>query len=510
MHKIKELIRLKDAGLNNRAIAASCSVSASTVSEVLNRAKEIGVTWAKAQPLDEEELEQVLFSERQQVKGSKKELDLEYLYRELRRKDVTLQLLWAEYIKDNPQGYKYSYFCEIYQKWRGTLEVSMRQHYRAGEKTMVDFAGKTVPITDPVDGSIWQAHVFVAILAATNFTFALATRDETLESWISGQIHAFEYFGGVTEQLIPDNPKAVVHKACRYEPEINRTYHEMATHYGIAVIPTRPRKPKDKAKVEKAVQLVEYWIMARLRKRTFFSLEELNRAILELLVEMNNKPFQILEGSRRSMFEDLEKPLLKPLPAQRYEFARWKSAKVNIDYHVEAEKNFYSVPYQLVKEQVDVRLTAGAVEILHKGKRVASHERLRGKGRFITLPEHMPKAHQKHLQWTPSRILRWASESGPQTGALVHAIMDSKPHPEQGYRACIGLIRLGERYTVKRLEAACARALIFNTLSYSSVNSILKKGLDQLPRVETLTAAPICHQNVRGSEYYLTEGQNLC
>lgn len=510
MRKIKEFIRLKDAGLSNRDIAASCSVSASTVSEVLNRAKEIGVTWAKAQPLDEEELEQVLFSERQQVKGSKKDLDLEYLYRELRRKDVTLQLLWAEYIKDNPQGYKYSYFCEIYQKWRGTLEVSMRQHYRAGEKTMVDFAGKTVPITDPVDGSIWQAHIFVAILAATNFTFALATRDETLESWILGQIHAFEYFGGVTEQLIPDNPKAVVHKACRYEPEINRTYHEMATHYGVAVIPTRPKKPKDKAKAEKAVQLVEYWILARLRKRTFFSLEELNRAILELLVEMNNRPFQVLEGSRRSMFEDLEKPLLKPLPAQRYEFARWKSAKVNIDYHVEAEKNFYSVPYQLVKEQVDVRLTAGAVEILHKGKRVASHECLRGKGRFTTLPEHMPKAHQKHLQWTPSRILRWASESGPQTGALVQAIMDSKPHPEQGYRACIGLIRLGERYTVKRLEAACARALIFNTLSYSSVNSILKKGLDQLPRVETLTAAPICHQNVRGSKYYLAEGQNLC
>jgi len=225
---------------------------------------------------------------------------------------------------------------------------------------------------------------------------------------------------------------------------------------------------------------------------------------------MNNKPFQVLEGCRRSMFEDLEKPFLKPLPAQRYEFARWKSAKVNIDYHVEAEKNFYSVPYQLVKEQVDVRLTAGAVEILHKGKRVASHERLRGKGRFTTLPEHMPKAHQKHLQWTPSRILRWASESGLQTEALVQAIMDSKPHPEQGYRACIGLIRLGERYTVKRLEAACARALIFNTLSYSSVNSILKKGLDQLPRVETLTAAPICHQNVRGSEYYLTEGQSLC
>lgn len=511
MHKLKEIIRLKDAGLSNRQIAGSCSVSPSTVSEVISRAKEMQLTWITSENMDEDELERKLYPERNQLKGAMPEPDVEYIYRELRRKGVTLALLWEEYKKAHPNGYQYSYFCEIYQRWRGTLDVCMRRHHKAGEKTMVDYAGQTVPITDPVTGRIWQAHVFVAVLAATNYTFAMATWDESLESWITGHIYAFEFFGGLTELLIPDNPKACVNKACRYEPELNRTYLELAKHYGIAVIPTRPRKPRDEAKVEKAVQLVENWILARLRNRTFFSLEELNQAIAKLLIELNNKPFQKLEGSRRSLFESLEKPLLKPLPEYRYEFARWKKARVNIDYHVEAEKNYYSVPYRLVKEQVEVRLTASVVEIMHKGNRIASHQRLVGKGKFSTLNEHRPKEHRKYLEWTPSRIIRWAGETGPQTAALVQAIIDHKPHPEQGYRACLGLIRLGQRYSKERLEDACSRAMLFNTISYRSVKSILEKGLDRWAQKDEASAPkPIQHHNLRGSQYFDEKGQQLC
>jgi transposase len=455
-------------------------------------------------------LEKKLFPEKNQSKGSHPGPDWEYIHRELRRKGVTLRLLWEEYKQAHPDGYQYSYFCELYQKWRGVLDVCLRQHHKAGEKTIVDFAGQTIPITEPVTGYVWQAHIFVAVLAASNYTFAMATRDESLESWITGHIYAFEFFGGLTELLVPDNLKAGVTKPCRYEPDLNCTYLDLARHYGIAVVPARPRKPRDKAKGEKAVQLVENWILARLRNRTFFNLEELNRAIANLLIELNNKPFQKLEGSRRSLFETLEKPLLKPLPVQRYEFARWKKATVNIDYHVEVEKNYYSVPYQLVKEQVEVRLTASVVEIFHRGKRVAGHERLIGKGKFSTLHQHRPKSHQKYLEWSPSRIVHWARETGPQTAALVQAIIDDKPHPEQGYRACLGLIRLGERYSKERLEAACARALLFNTLSYHSVKSILEKGLDRLPQEEALSAEPVRHYNLRGSQYYDGKGEPLC
>lgn len=384
MRKIKEIIRLKNAGLSNRQIAGSCVVSPSTVSGVLHRVNELKITLAHAEGLSDEQLGGKLFPEKNQVKGAAPGPDFEYIHRELRRKSVTLQILWEEYKQTYPNGYQYSYFCELYQKWRGKLDVCMRQHHKVGEKTMVDFAGQTVPITDPLSGHIWQAHIFVSVLSATNYTFALGTPDECLESWIMAHVHAFEFYGGVTELLVPDNPKACVTKPCRYEPDLNRTYLDLAKHYGIAVIPARIKKPRDKAKVETAVQIVERWILARLRNRTFFSLEELNQAIAKLLVELNNKPFQKLEGCRLSMFEALEKPLLRTLPAQRFEFARWKRAMVNIDYHVEAEKNFYSVPYRLVKEQVDVRMTASTVEIFHRGKRVASHPRLLGKGKFNT------------------------------------------------------------------------------------------------------------------------------
>lgn len=315
---------------------------------------------------------------------------------------------------------------------------------------------------------------------------------------------ALEFFGGAPTILVPDNLKAGVSSASRYEPEVNATYAEMAAHYGTGVIPARPKKPRDKAKVESAVLLVERWILAALRNRRFFSVAELNAAIAELLTVLNNKPFQKLQGSRRSLFETLDRPALKPLPPQRYEMAEWKKAKANIDYHVLADHNYYSVPYQLVHADLDLRLTATTVEIFHANRRVASHVRAYGKGHYTTDPQHRPAAHQRHLEWTPSRIIQWAESSGPHTAQLVQAILTNKPHPEQGYRSCLGVLRLGQRFTTERLEAAAKRAIQIQATSYSSVKSILEHGLDRVAvEPDQSGSQPIAaHANVRGPEYY--------
>lgn len=379
----------------------------------------------------------------------------------------------------------------------------MRQTHRAGEKLFTDYAGQTVPVVDRATGEVRQVNIFVAVLGASNYTYAEASWSQDLPSWISAHCRAFEFFGGVPEILVPDNPKSAVSHPSRYEPDINPTYQEMAAHYGTVVIPARPRKPRDKAKVEAGVLLVERWILAALRDRTFFKLGELNQAIAEKLDKLNNKPFQKLDGTRRSLFETLDKPALKPLPPKRYEFAQWKKARVNIDYHVEVDHNYYSVPYQLVREQVDVRLTSTTVEVLHKGQRVFSHPRSYGKGHYATDKKHMPMAHQKHLEWSPSRIIQWANTVGPNTAKLVQTILNSKPHLEHGYRGCIGIIRMGNLYSAERMEAAAQRALSFGTLSYRSVKSILEKGLDRIPPAEPTDMEPVTHHtNVRGVDYY--------
>lgn len=437
---------------------------------------------------------------------------MEWIHRELRRKGVTLQLLWAEYKQMHPtEGYQYSQFCQRYYQWRQRLNLVMRQNHRAGEKLFIDYAGQTVPVTDPATGEVRQAQIFVAVLGASNYSYAEAMWTQELGPWIGAHCRALEFLGGVPAILVPDNLKAGVYRASRYEPEINATYQEMAAHYGTVVIPARPRKARDKAKVEAGVLLIERWILAALRNRQFFSLAELNEAIAELLVVLNDKPFQKLEGSRRSLFETVDKPALKPLPPQRYEFAEWKKARVNIDYHVEVRQHdirtYYSVPYQLVHQQLDVRLTATIAEIFHSGKRVASHPRVYRNGQYVTGPRHMPAAHRKHAEWTPSRIIRWAETTGPNTAALVQAILETKLHPEQGYRPCLGLLRLGQRYTPERLEAACTRALHLGAIAYRSVKSILERGLDRLPLMPPDDVPPpLSHSNVRGPEYYSDKG----
>jgi transposase len=509
MRTIREVLRLKwEKNLNNQQIATSCNISRSTVRDYVERAQRVGLSWPLSPEMDDAELEHLVFPSCCEVHREIRNLPfMAEVHKELSRKGVTLRLLWLEYKAVNPGGYQYSQYCVHYRLWAKNLDVSLRQTYRAGEKLFVDYAGQTIPVADTITGQARQAQLFVATLGASNYTFAWASFSQDLPAWINAHVRAFDFFGGVPEIIVPDNLKAGVAKPCRYEPDINPTYHDMAGHYGTVIIPARVGKPKDKAKVESAVLIAERWIIAALRNHTFFSLSELNKAIAEKLVEFNDRELQKLKISRKELFKTTDKPALKPLPCLPYEYAAWKKARVNIDYHIELEGHYYSVPYQLVKEQVDVRITSATVEVLFKHRRVASHQQSCLKGRHTTLEEHMPKAHQKYLEWTPSRIIKWAGQNGPNTEALVSCIMEGKRHPEQGFRSCLGIMRLGKRYSPERLEAACARAIVIKAYSYKSVESILKSGLDREnslldPFTGPLPKPPIQHANIRGKIYY--------
>jgi transposase len=506
MRKIREVLRLNwEKGLSPRQISKSCSIARSTVQDYIKRAEEAGLAWPQAKDLDDTTLEHSLYRPKKSVEAPGKSMpSMFYLYKEMRRKGVTLQLLWYEYKQQNPDGYQYSYFSEQYRKYLKKLNPVFRNRYRAGEKMFVDFAGQTVDIVSSDTGEVLQAQLFIAVLGASNYAYAEALPSQDLPSWISAHVHAFTFFNGVPEVLVPDNLKSGVTKPNFYEPDINPTYQDMAQHYDTAVIPARPLSPRDKAKAETGVQVAERWILAALRNHAFFSIAELNQAIRGKLDELNDRPMQKIGKSRRNLFEVIDRPALKPLPAVAYEFAQWKKARVNIDYHVQVEYHFYSVPYQLVREQVEVRLSSKTVEIFFKNRRVASHLRSFQRGGFTTLKEHMPKSHQKYLEWTPSRIIKWAAQNGPKTKKLVSAILDSKPHPEQGFRSCLGIMRLGKRYGAERLEAASARALAIKAFSFRRVESILKSGLDQqeLFSEEPEPDAPPSHRNVRGNGYY--------
>jgi len=505
MRKINEVLRLKwEKGFSARQIAQSCDIARSTVKDYLDRAQMGGLTWPVPDDLDDAAVDRILFPPVPHIEADKRVMpSMDYIQRELRRKGVTLQLLWYEYKRTNPDGYQYSQFCQRYRQWRDKLDVCLRQTYRAGEKLFVDYAGQTIPVTDSLSGKTRDAYLFVATLGASNYTFAWASFSQDLPSWISAHVRALDFFGAVPEMIIPDNLKSGVTKPCYYEPDINPTYLGMALHYGTVIIPARIAKPKDKAKVETAVKIAEMWILAALRNHTFFSLEEINKAVAEKLIEFNNRTFKKMEGSRRSLFETIDKPALKPLPLQAYEYAEWKKATVNIDYHITVDDHHYSVPYQFAKEHVDVCFTAATIEVLFKNKRVASHVRSYKKWEHTTLAEHMPESHQKYLEWTPSRIIAWAGKNGPHTGTLVSRIIESRRHPEQGFRSCLGVMRLAKHYSPERLEAACARALSLNACSYKHVKSILEKGLDKQPLPPAFdSVTPVLHYNIRGKDYY--------
>jgi transposase len=505
MRKLKEIIRLRlDRHATVRQIARACNVARSTVCDYVGRIEVAKLSWPLPAALDDEAaLERLLFPHEGHPSAQRPDPDWVEVHRELKRPHVTRMLLWQEYREHEPEGYQYSQFCDHYSRWAKTLPISMRQEHRAGEKLFVDFSGDGLPIVDPRTGEVRIAKLFVAVLGASNYTYVEAVLREDLPTWIGCHVRAFNFFGGVPEAVIPDNLKAGVTRPDYYDPDLNPTYADLARHYGVAVLPARPRRPRDKAKVETGVLIAQRWILAVLRNRTFTTLTELAEAIDPLLDRLNSRPMRKLKASRRELFETVDRPFLRPLPETPYELALWKRPRVNIDYHLEFESHYYSVPYQLRGEVLDLRATATTVEIFRSGRRITSHVRSYVKFQYTTNPEHMPAAHRAHADWSPSRLIAWAEKVGPATARLVAQILESRPHPEQGYRACLGVMRLRERYPDERIERACLRALTLRAVSYRSVQAILKNNRDR----EELAPAPAehplpLHGNVRGPRYY--------
>ena len=416
---------------------------------------------------------------------------------------MTLALLWQEYLAEHPNGYSYTRFCELYGAWKQCISPTMRQTHIAGERLFVDWAGDTIGVIDPATGEERRARIFVAALGASNYTYAEARWSETLPDWIGAHVNALAAIGGVPKVLVPDNLKAGITKPSRYEPGINRTYQDLADHYGCVVLPTRIVKPRDKAKVEVAVQIVERFVLAKLRNRTFFSLAELNAAIRDCVAAINAKVMRRVGQSRAELLETIDGPALKALPSEPYAYAEWKRARVARDYHIEIGHHFYSVPSKLIREIVEARITGATVEIFHKGQRIASHAFSPVRNRHTTVTEHMPSAHRRYAEWTPAKMMDEAAKAGSATVALFEAIMKAKPHPEQGFRSCIGIINLAKSYGPERVEAACRRGNTIGATTYGSVSSILKHGLDKAFASEPAPdAPPIRHGNIRGSGYY--------
>jgi transposase len=506
MRKINEVLRLKAAGLSVREIAANTGAARTTVYEYLVRAEAAGLSWPLPDDMDGEDLEAKLFPPATAELASRRPVpEWRQVHRELKSgHHVTMRLVWLEWKQDHPDGWGYSQFCWHYEQWLGTQDLVMRFSWAGGERAFVDFSGDKLPIADATTGEISQAEVFVAVLGASGLIYVEATRGQDLGSWLMAHVHAYEAYGGVPVATTPDNLRAGVTKACFYDPELNPSYAELARHYGTVILPTRVARPRDKGPVENAVLQVERWVLAPLRKRQFFSLAEANEAIKQKVTELNAKQFRGEASSRRDLFEELERPALKPLPERRYELAEWKKVTANIDYHVEYGRHFYSVPFGLVRQKLEVRATTNTVEVYNNaGRRVASHAREHGRRRYVTDPAHMPPSHRAHLEWTPSRLVEWASTVSPHAAQLAEKLLASKPHPEHSYRACLGLMSLAKRYGNDRLGAACERALASGAISYTSVKSILQQNLDRAPLCSASPAPPPPeHENLRGAGYY--------
>ena len=508
MRKTREILRQRLVlDRAHRAISASVGLGVSTVGSMVRRAAAARLTWAEIEALTDDQLEARLYPAAHPAAAPARPMpDWAAVHAERRRPGVTMELLHLEYLQREPGGYRYSWFCHEYMLWAKRRGATMRQVHRAGEKVFVDYAGKRPCIWDSTTGEKVDVELFVAVLGASNFTFAEATRTQRGPDWIASHVRAFQFFGGVPDAVVPDQLRSGVSTPCRYEPGIQRTYEEMAAHYNTTVLPARPGHPRDKAKVEVAVQIAERWILARLRNETHYSLDSLNTRIAELLEELNARTMRVYQTSRVALFEKIERQALRPLPNSVFTYGEWKVARINIDYHVEVDGHYYSAPFGLMHErtEVDVRFTASTVEIFRLGERVASHRRSYTRGTHTTVLEHMPKSHQQHAQWTPSRIVSWAATIGPQTRQLVEAILAARAHPEQGYRSCLGIIRLGRVHGNDRLEAACARGVAIGARSYRQVESILRTGLDRAPLPATTEPSKpvIDHENLRGPNYY--------
>ena len=507
MRQVREVLRLKAVGVSGHEIARRVGVAPSTVRLTLKRLAAVGLSWPLPADLSNAALEAAIFSRIGTKQGHRRQAEPDWatIHRELKRKHVTLSILWDEYIEQHPDGYRYSRFCELYRGWEARLSVTMRQTHAGGDKLFVDYAGDTVPVVvDRLTGETRPAQIFVAVMGASNFTYAEASWTQGLGDWIGAHTRALAAIGGVPNLLVPDNTKVAIIKACHYEPQVNRTYAEMAAHYDCAILPARPRRPRDKAKVEACVLIIERWLLGRLRHHRFDGLADLNAAIRDLLARLNEQRLlRRLGATRRQLLEELDRPHLKPLPVDPYCFAEWRLRRVGIDYHVELDNHFYSVPYRFARAEVEARLTPRTVEVFLKGERIAAHLRSSGNGRHTTVPEHMPSSHRRYADWTIDRIRRDAALIGPATAALCAQILEYRPHPEQGFRACLGILRLVKPFGAVRLEAAAARAIEIGTLTYGSVRSILDNKLDRhAAQQRPADGAPILHANIRGPRYY--------
>lgn len=514
MNKIQELFRLRfQLRLSHREVGRCLGCGRTTVQDYEKRAVQAGLdSFEKINSLSESEL---LTRLNLKIKTQcfwaplrKQDFlpDWNSIKTELSKKHVTLALLWEEYLEDNPGGYSYPQFCVHYRRWREKLSVVMRQEHKAGEKVFVDYAGRTVDVIDPQTGEVRETQIFIGVLGASSYTYAEATWSQKLPDWLMSHRRMFEYFDGVPQILVPDNLLSGITKPDRYEAAVNRSYQNLSEHYGTCVIPARSRKPRDKAKAEAGVLLASRWILAALRNKKFYSLEELNEAIAVLLEKLNNKKMRHFKKSRRELFETIDRPALGNLRAESYVFSEWKKARVNIDYHIVFDDHFYSVPYQLVKEEVDIRATSHTVEIYYKSKRVSSHRRSNQKGGFSTDPGHRPPSHQAHVKWTPERIINWAKQKGSDIGLFVQYLITSKAHPEQAYRAALGVIRLSDKYGCERLNRACGNAIAIGSIQYRTVKNMLKNNMDKVGPVTKSDKKQqdffVSNQNVRGKEYY--------
>jgi len=506
MRKIKEILRLKTiSGLSERQIANCVKVSRTVVSSYYKALIDTGSSYEELKNLSDQEIFKKLFPCSQEKKQSFRyeEIDFSKMKKELSRKFVTKQQLFKEYQESNPQGIGKTQFFHWFREWEKQQDPVMRQHHKAGEKCFVDYS-EGLSYKDSA-GMIHQTSVFVICWGASNYIYAEATETQNLQDWINSHVRAFEYFGCVPHQLVPDNLKSGVTKANYYEPEINKTYNDLAIHYNTAVVPARIRKPQDKALVEISVKLIQNRILAALRNKVYTNLKEMNEDILKHLDQLNSEPLQKMDQSRKEMFLELDSPQALQLPSQTYEFAQWKKAKVHCDYHIEYEKNYYSVPYHYIRKTVHIRATEKMIEIFHKGERIASHRRQRGERYFYTEPTHMPVKHQKYANQTPQNLIERGHSVGEFVGILITEFMEKYKIKEQSYRGCLGILSLQKKYGQERLNLACKRALYFNALSYKLVKKILEKELDQQPfgeQEDKEIEKPTCHNNTRGAEYF--------
>ena len=506
MRKLRDILRLKlHCDLSIRQINRSLRISVGLVSKIVKAAHALGLDWSAVEAMDERSLAELFYPKADTRLADKREVpDWVEVRMELAMPGMTKYLAWEEYAEKYPtRSFGYSQYCYHYSVWSKKQRRSMRQIHIAGEKLFVDYAGQTVAIVNSLTGEVRTAQIFVAVMGASNYTYAEATYTQALSDWVQSHARCFEFLGGVPQVVVPDNLKSGVTKACHYDPDVNPTYQQMAAHYGVAIIPARPYKPKDKSKAEVGVQIIERWILARIRHMTFFTLAELNQTIKALLEDVNNRVSKHLKGSRKHWFETIDKPNLSPLPLHAYEYTDIKPVKVNIDYHVQYDDHLYSVPHHLVGERIDLHAKFNMIELYFRGNLVANHARQYRYG-TTTTPAHMPKEHDIYHKWDKAKLVNWAKNVGPESLNWVETQFHRKSHKEQAFRVCLGMLNLGKKYPHSRLDKACAIANQHKLYRLKQIKDILQSNQDKLHQdnADITSTLPQAHENIRGPQSF--------